>query len=72
MESQDEILSRREIAATLGVSLVTFDRYVREGTAPPTFIYKRRRIGRRAAVLKWLSERGLSPLDVQSAALGQR
>lgn len=71
MAKSGDLLSRHQSAAEIGVSVVTFDRYVREGKGPPTIIYKRRRLCRRSDLVAWLAVRGLTPQDVQpGAALG--
>ena len=65
MANSRDLLSRHQSAAEIGVSVVTFDRYVREGKGPPTIIYKRRRLCRRYDLIAWLAARGLTPQDVQ-------
>jgi excisionase family DNA binding protein len=54
----NRLLSRKELAAALGVSTRTVDRWIREGTGPPaTLLPGGRRRWRWGDVQAWLRER---------------
>ena len=53
-----QVLSRRQVAAVLGVSAATLGRMVRRGELPAPIRLSRGRVGwRRATVEQWLAER---------------
>lgn len=54
----DALLSRKELAAALGVSSRTVDRWIADGTGPPaTMLPSGRRRWRWADVRQWIRER---------------
>ena len=56
--SIDRVLSRREVAAILGISLPTLWRQVKRGALPAPFRISPGRVGWRASViLRWLADR---------------